>query len=64
MKNKGRDAEIPSDDYPPIEQACVVLKSSPQKDAAKAFVNFIKTPAVANLFQSYGFAVSGGPTPQ
>ncbi len=64
MKNKGRYAEIPSGDYPPIEQACVVLKSSPQKDTAKAFVNFIKTPAVADLFRSYGFAVSGGPTPQ
>ena len=62
MKNKGRFAEIPGDDYPPIEQACVVLKSSPQKDTAKAFVNFIKTPAVADLFRSYGFAVSGGST--
>ena len=57
MKDKGRHVEIPAADYPPIEQACVVLKSSAQKDAAKAFLNFIKTPAVAEMFRSYGFAV-------
>lgn len=64
MKDKGRYAEIPSGEYPPIEQACVVLKSSPQKDTAKAFVSFIKTPAVAELFRTYGFAVPSGSTPQ
>ncbi len=57
MKDKGRYAEVPSADYPPIEQACVILKSSQQKDTAKAFLNFIKTPAVAELFRTYGFAV-------
>jgi molybdate transport system substrate-binding protein len=57
MKDKGRYAKIPSGDYPPIEQACVVLKSSRQKDTAKAFLNFIKTPAIAGLFRTYGFDV-------
>jgi molybdate transport system substrate-binding protein len=60
MKDKGRYAEIPAGDYPPIEQACVVLKSSQQKDVAKAFLTFIKTPAVADLFRSYGFDVPNG----
>jgi molybdate transport system substrate-binding protein len=64
MKDKGRYSEIPLGDYPPIEQACVILKSSQQKDAAKAFLNFIKTPAVAELFRTYGFAVPAGSTPQ
>jgi molybdate transport system substrate-binding protein len=64
MKDKGRYAEIPASDYPPIEQACVILKSSQQKDTAKAFLNFIKTPAVAELFRAYGFAVPSGSTPQ
>jgi molybdate transport system substrate-binding protein len=64
IKDKGRYAEIPTDEYPPIEQACVVLKSSQQKDTAKAFLNFIKTPAVADLFRNYGFAVPTASTPQ
>jgi molybdate transport system substrate-binding protein len=59
MKDKGRYAEIPTADYPPIEQACVILKSSKQKDVAKAFLNFVKTPAVSELFRNYGFAVAG-----
>jgi molybdate transport system substrate-binding protein len=57
MKNRGRYAEIPSADYPPIEQACVILKSSKQKDAAHTFLNFIKTPAAVEVFRTYGFAV-------
>jgi molybdate transport system substrate-binding protein len=59
MKDKGRYAEIPTADYPPIEQACVILKSSKQKDVAKSFLTFMKTPAVSELFRSYGFAVAG-----
>ncbi len=64
MKDKGRYVEIPTDDYPPIDQACVILKSSRQKDTAQAFLNFIKTPAVAELFRTYGFAVPTGSAPQ
>jgi molybdate transport system substrate-binding protein len=60
MKDKGRYAEVPSGDYPPIEQACVVLKSSQHKDTAKALLNFIKTPAIAALFRTYGFDVPSG----
>src|SRR6266404_1347904 len=60
MKDKGRYAEIPTSDYPHIEQACVVLKSSQQKDTAKAFLTFIKTPAVADLLRTYGFDVPSG----
>ena len=57
MKNKGRYTEIPEGDYPPIRQACVILKSSQHKDAAKSFLNFIKIPTVTVLFRTYGFAV-------
>lgn len=63
MKDKGRYTEIPDAEYPPIEQACVILKSSLQKDVAKSFVNFIGTSAVADLFRAYGFAVPGGSSP-
>jgi molybdate transport system substrate-binding protein len=57
LKDKGRFTEIPVKDYPPIEQACVILKSSQHKDAAKAFLSFIKTSAIADLFRAYGFSV-------
>jgi ABC-type molybdate transport system substrate-binding protein len=59
MKDKGRYAEISSADYLPIEQACLILKSSTQKDEARAFLNFLKTPAVSELFRKYGFATPG-----
>jgi len=62
MKNKGRYAEIPSSEYPAIEQACVILKSSQHKAAAKTFLDFIKTPVVADLFRAYGFSVPSGST--
>ena len=61
MKDKGRYVEIPGNDYPVIEQACVILKSSQQKETAKAFLNFIKTPAIAELFRGYGFALPSSP---
>ena len=57
MKGKGRYVEIPAQDYPPIEQACVVLKSAQHKETAKAFLEFIKSSAVVELLRSYGFAV-------
>jgi molybdate transport system substrate-binding protein len=62
MKDRGRYAEIPTSDYPPIEQACVIMKSSRHKDLARAFLNFVKTPAVAELFRNYGFAVPSDST--
>jgi molybdate transport system substrate-binding protein len=57
MKKEGRFVEIPESDYPPIEQACVILKSSRQKETARAFLHFIKDPAIAQVFRTYGFAV-------
>ena len=57
MRGKGRYFEIPAGDYPAIEQGCVILKSSQQKATAKAFLDYIKTPVIKELFRSYGFAV-------
>jgi molybdate transport system substrate-binding protein len=57
MKDKGRYVEIPADEYPPIEQACVILRSSKNKALANQFLSFIKTPAIAELLKSYGFVV-------
>jgi len=60
MKDKGRYAEIPSDEYPPIEQACVILAASKNKEAARQFLSFVKTSAIANVLRSYGFDVQAG----
>jgi molybdate transport system substrate-binding protein len=57
MKDKGRYVEIPAADYPPIQQACVLLKSSQKKDAARAFLEYVKTPGVAAVLRQYGFEV-------
>ena len=43
LKTAGRFYEIPVTEYPFIEQACVILKSSTRKDAARAFLNYVNT---------------------
>jgi molybdate transport system substrate-binding protein len=57
MKDRGRYVEIPAADYPPIQQACVVLKSSKNQDLARRFQAFLETPDVNDLLRSYGFEV-------
>ena len=60
MKDKGRYSEIPADEYPPIEQACVILGSSKNKETARQFLSFVKTIAIGDVLKSYGFDVSVG----
>jgi molybdate transport system substrate-binding protein len=64
MKDKGRYVEIPAADYPPIEQACVILRSSKNKVVATEFLSFIKTAAVADTFKQYGFDVANTSHPK
>ena len=59
MKDKGLYVEIPGGEYPPIEQACVILSSSKNKETARQFVSFVKTAATAEVLRSYGFDVQG-----
>jgi molybdate transport system substrate-binding protein len=61
MKDKGRYAEIPTDEYPPIEQACVILSSSKNKETVRQYLSYIKSPAVADLLAGYGFDVPNRP---
>jgi molybdate transport system substrate-binding protein len=60
MQDKGHYAEVPAGEYPPIEQACVILSSSKSKETAQQFLIFFKTPAIADVLRSYGFDVSDG----
>jgi len=56
MKN-GKRWDIPADRYPPIEQAVVVLKSSPNVQPAFSFLTFLKSPQARATFERYGFEV-------
>ena len=58
MKDRGRYREVPTDEYPPIEQACVILRSSKNKEIAQQFLSYFKSAAVADLLVGYGFDVS------
>jgi molybdate transport system substrate-binding protein len=64
MKARGHYFVIPSDEYPPLIQAAVILKTSHHKDLAQQFLNFLKQPAGIALMERYGFAlpreVAGG----
>jgi molybdate transport system substrate-binding protein len=57
MKNKGRYREIPAADYPPIEQACIIMRSSAHKQAAQQFLAYMKTPEAAATMRQYGFSL-------
>jgi molybdate transport system substrate-binding protein len=57
MKDKGRYTEVPAGDYPPIEQACVIIRSSKNKAIAEQFQNFVQSSMIRELFQKYGFAI-------
>jgi molybdate transport system substrate-binding protein len=55
MKDKGRYWTVPLDAYPTLSQAAVVLSRSKQQDAARKFLEFLRTPEATSLLASYGF---------
>jgi molybdate transport system substrate-binding protein len=61
MKEKGKYVDVPVEEYPAIEQAAVVLKSSKNKEIARQFLAFLKTPGGQDLLRSYGFSVPSVP---
>jgi molybdate transport system substrate-binding protein len=52
----GQSWEIPSGFYPPIEQAAVITSRARDKQAAEAFLAYVKSPAGKAILQRYGFA--------
>ncbi|HSS97924.1 MAG TPA: molybdate ABC transporter substrate-binding protein [Terriglobales bacterium] len=57
MKTRGQYAEIPTDEYPAIQQAAVILKSSQNKQIASQFMAYLKTPAIQEILRDYGFTL-------
>ena len=67
VESKGKYFVIAQQDYPPLEQAAVILRSSKNKQLAKQFVDFLKRPESVALFKSYGFSpaeANGGSSAQ
>jgi molybdate transport system substrate-binding protein len=59
MKSKGQYMEVRADEYPAIQQAAVILKSSKNKEIAHQFMAYIKTPEIQTIMRGYGFTVPG-----
>jgi molybdate transport system substrate-binding protein len=51
----GKRWDIPTDMYPRIDQAAVVLSGARDKQAARSFVSFLKTDTARQVLQRYGF---------
>ena len=49
--------QIPDNLYPPIQQAAVVLNNASNRDAAHAFLQFLKSDAARSILASNGFTV-------
>jgi molybdate transport system substrate-binding protein len=50
-------AEISQEDYPPIRQACVILKSSKQQKLAREFRSYVAGRDAARILRKYGFEI-------
>jgi molybdate transport system substrate-binding protein len=53
----GKRWDIPTDSYPPVEQAVIMLKDAKDKDAARAFLEFVKSEPGRATLARYGFAI-------
>jgi len=61
MMAAGKFWEVPTDAYPELRQAAGVVASSQQKAAAQAFLNFVLSPASAEVLRKYGLTPPAHP---
>ena len=47
----------PQEDYPPIRQNAVLLKAGEGNEAARAFLEYVRSPAAVKLIEAAGYAV-------
>ncbi len=59
LKLQGRWFEIPSSEYPTIEQGGVILKSTPNPAAAQEFRAFLTGADGRAILKQFGFSVAG-----
>jgi molybdate transport system substrate-binding protein len=53
----GKRWKIPADSYPPIEQGVAMLKNANDKNAARAFLEFVNSEPGSATLVKYGFTV-------
>lgn len=46
---------LPADLHEPINQALAVIKNTPREEPARAFIDFVNSPAGREIMKSYGF---------
>jgi molybdate transport system substrate-binding protein len=51
----GKRWDIPPDMHPPLEQGAIVLSDARNKGSARAFLDFVKSPAGRAILANYGF---------
>jgi molybdate transport system substrate-binding protein len=56
-QQSGAWVEVPAEDYPPIEQGGVILRSSRAADAARAFTSFLTGADGRAILEQHGFSV-------
>jgi len=54
FRSIGSFIRIPTDVYPPIQQAGVILKASHQQKLAQDFLNWLTSPAIQQQLKSFG----------
>jgi molybdate transport system substrate-binding protein len=57
MKTAGAYWEIPASAHPPIEQGAVMLQASKHQDAARQFLDFVKSEPGQEVMTRYGFTL-------
>ena len=58
MKSKGAYWEVPAEAHPPLEQGAVIVKQSKYQEAARQFLDFIKSSDGQEIMKRYGFVIS------
>ena len=53
----GRSWQVPAEMHPAIEQAAIVLKSAKNKNAARAFLEFVKSKESRATLEKFGFVI-------
>src|SRR5271157_4347339 len=54
MQSAGKFWELPSEAYPELRQAVVIVSASKQKKAATAFLDFVLSPEGVAVFRQFG----------
>jgi molybdate transport system substrate-binding protein len=58
MKDKGKYWQVPTNAYPELDQAAVILSGSRHKKEAAAFLQYLRSTEARSTFQQYGFSLT------